>query len=512
MTYAPSTNLLEGIRTLFPLELCPWDDYFPRMAQTDWLEGKDKLKGSKTYFIRKAPFEGSYAVMGGLTAFIRTLHDFRFNEEVSKALLDMGYRKEFVSYLQNVHQRINVDVYSIPEGDLFFPNEPAIIVEGDLLDRRFAEGILLKQINFASLAFTKWSRVRQAAAPGASMEFARRRAQDDIRTSIYAYLAGINFSSNAEVRRGLDLKIVGTMGHEFIQSRGNQFEAFDSWLEYNPDRPVLLGDTEDTLKTGLPDAIKAFKKHWSRIKEAGGVPGFRLDSGDLAYLTIESRRAFDAAGLPEVKIFETNDLDEYSIQGIREQIFTHAQKAGVDPYKTIEKIVWACGTKPGTCDGQPSLGGVAKLTSMERDGVDCEVIKLARDNPIKTSIPGNNRSALIMDKAEGFISGCLVYKKEELPTTHLTYLHQDDENKKFKIGDEHEIIFRQKLVYSNGEIQDLVIDTKDIIQAHQEAISRLHWTSRRFDSPHTIKVGLTPKLFCLRQRMIKDGALINIES
>jgi nicotinate phosphoribosyltransferase len=508
MPYAPSTDLLQGIRSLFPIEICPWDDYFPRMAQTDWLEGKDQLKGSKTFFIRKAPFNGSYAVMGGLTSFIRTIHDFRFDEIVSTAMLDMGYKRQFVDFLSKVQERINVNVYSIPEGEFFFPNEPAIILEGNLLDLRFAEGILLKHVNFPSLSFTKWSRVAQAASPGASMEFARRRAQDDIRTSVYAHLAGINFSSNAEVRRGLDVKIVGTMGHEFIQSRGNQFDAFDSWLEYNPDKPVLLGDTEDTLKSGLPDAIKAFNKHWERILNAGGVPGFRLDSGDLAYLTIECRKGFDEANLNAVRIFETNDLDEYSIQRIKEQIYTHAHKAGLDPFETIEKIIWACGTQPGTCSDQPSLGGVAKLTSIEYNGHECEVIKLAKDNPVKTSIPGNNRSALVINKDTGTIYSCLIYKKEEDPKTCRIIIHPDDEYKNIIIDDKYVVVERQKQVYFNHMIE-METDITAIKKVHQRALSELHWTSKRFENPHTIKVGLSPALFHIRRDMIKNNMLIN---
>lgn len=519
MKYAPSKSLLEGIRNLSPLEICPWDDYFPRMAQTDFLSHRHDLLGSKTYFIRKAPFGGSYAVLGGLTAFLRILNDFRFDGIVCEALLDMGYHKGFVEYLKNTHSRILVDVYSIPEGGLFFPNEPAIILEGTLLDIRFAEGLLLKYVNFPSLSFTKWSRVVQAAGPGLTMEFSRRRAQNDIVSSVYAHLGGTTFSSNAEIRRGLDIKIVGTMGHEFIQSHGDEFEAFDTWLEYNPDRPVLLGDTRDTIKSGVPNAIRAFKKHWEKICNAGGVPGFRLDSGDLAYLTIESRREFDEAELHTVNIFETNDLDEYSIESIREQIFSHAPKAGLDPADVLKKCVWACGTQPGTCSDQPSLGGVAKLSSIEDSGHICEVIKLAMDNPIKTSIPGNNRSAWIWNKDTNQIVTCLIYPKYENPDDCRVAMHQDDELKSVPIGKQYTIIPRQQLVYNCGEGNlDRYLkmthntDTGYIRGFHKTELSMLHWTEKRFTNSHTIKVSLSVKLFNLRRRMIKEGLLINRNS
>jgi len=512
MKYDPSTNLLEGIRNLFPLEICPWDDYFPRMAQTDWLSGRHNLKSSKTYFIRNAPFGGSYAVLGGLTAFLRTLNDFRFDEYTSTAMLDMGYRPEFLIFLKKEHPRVMVDVHSILEGGVFFPNEPAIVLEGSLLDIRFAEGMLLKLVNFPSLSMTKWSRVVQAASPGAVMEFSRRRAQNDIVSSIYAYLAGAKFSSNAEIRRGLDIKIVGTMGHEYIQSHGNEYQAFDTWLEYNPDRPVLLGDTKNTLKSGLPNAIKAFNKHWEKIMNAGGVPGFRLDSGDLAYLTIESRKGFDAASLDCVNIFETNDLHELSIENIREQIFTHASKAGIDPTETLKKIVWACGTVPGTCSDQPSIGGVAKLTSIEED----EVIKLAMDNPIKTSIPGNNRSAWVWNKETKQIETCLIYSKTEDPNKCSIAHHQDDLNRTLQIGNKTEIISRQHQVYSAQEgnldrYNRLTSNTGTgfIKGYHKTELGMLHWTEKRFNNPHLVKVSLSEGLFNVRQKMIKRGLLIN---
>ena len=142
--YNPTDNLLEGIREIFPLELCPWDDYYTRMAQTDFLCGRQNLQASKTFFFRKAPFNGSYAILGGLTAFMRTLQDYQFNNDVAEALEDQGYRKEFINFLVNTLQRINVAVSAPPEGSVILPNEPAVVWEGDLISVRIAEGIALK--------------------------------------------------------------------------------------------------------------------------------------------------------------------------------------------------------------------------------------------------------------------------------------------------------------------------------------------------------------------------------
>lgn len=508
--YNPSNELKKIIRNLFPLEICPWDDYFPRMAQTDFFLGQHNKRASKTFFIRKAPFRGSFAVMGGMAAFLRTLEDFTFNSEVCDALKDMDYRPEFIKYLNEDLQNLCVSVYGIQDGQIFFPNEPAVIVEGDLVSVRFAEGIMTKCMNFPTLAMTKWRRVVDAAAPGKTYEFSRRRAQNDIAVSLYAHLAGVNISSNAEVRRGADIPISGSMGHEWIQSFGDEFKAFDKWLEINPDRPILLIDTISTLKSGVPNAIKAFKKHWDRIKEVGGVPGIRNDSGDLAFITIEERIMLDKVGLEEVLIFQTNDLDEYSIQAIREQIFTQAPKAGLDPYSVIQRTVWACGTNPGTCSDQPSIGGVAKLTSVDNDrGLLKSVIKIAHDNPIKTSIPGSNRSAHIYTK-EGNLLCCLIYHKDEdLHEIDAAY-HPDDKKKCIILTHYDDLVFdeRQKPLYNprNPDLSEETIDT--VRKRVQEEVSDLHWTYKRFESPHAVKVSLSERVFDLRENMIMQNKLI----
>jgi len=488
--YSPSDNLLDGIRNLLPLEICPWDDYYMRMAQTDFLLKRQTKKASKTFFIRKAPFGGSYALLGGITAFYRTIQDFEFDNVVQFALTDQGYKPEFIEYCK-LRRKISVHIFSPFEGSVFCPNESAIILEGDLFDIRIAEGMLLKSVNFATLSLTKWRRVVEAAAPGRVLEFSRRRAQDDIRTSIYAHLAGCHFTSNAEIRRGLNIKVVGTMGHEWIQSFGDEFESFDKWLEINPDKPVLLVDTINTLQSGLPNAIKAFKKHRERIKTAGGIPGIRNDSGDLAFLTIEERIKLDTNDLFDVLIFQTNDLDEYSIEDIKEQIYTHSKKAGIDPFNCLTRIVWACGTNPGVCSDQPSLGGVMKLTSIEDFlGNEKAVIKLAMDNPIKTSIPGNNRSAFVWNNDDSELLCCLNYQKNERFSDIDVGFHQDDENKS--------IIFSHELN-----------PTVDFVRKHIETeTSRLHWTHKRLKNAHMIKVSLSEKLFQLRSDMISNKILI----
>lgn len=525
--YHPQRDLLTGIKRMFPLPLLPWDDYYMSMAQTDFLCGLHDEQCTKTFFIRNAPFGGSYAILGGLTAFLRIVDEYRFTASVANALTEMGYRTEFTKYLVHTHPRLNVKIYSPPEGSIILGHEPAIVMQGDKLSIRIVEGILLREINFPTLSITKWHRVDEAASPGATLEFARRRAQDDVRTSLYAHLGGATVSSNDEIRCGFDIPTSGTMGHEWVQSIGDEFRAFDLWLEHNPSKPVLLVDTVNTLKSGIPNAIKAFKKHWGKIKAAGGRPGIRLDSGDLAYLAIEARKMLDSEGvspgssalspLNEVMIYMTNDLDEYKIQTIREQIYTFAIRAGIDPVAMLSKIVWGAGTMPGTCNDQPSLGGVAKLTSIMRagsDGIITEkaVIKLAGDNSEKTSIPGNNRSTYVWRGTE--LVCCLVHSHDEDPDGQFRHWAYDinDKSKAIDLSDpELKFELRQQLVY-DSENDAVFLSHRpsiDEVRAHvKQETSRLHWTTKRFEKPHKIKVSLSEYVFDLRQHLIMNRMLI----
>jgi nicotinate phosphoribosyltransferase len=316
-------------------------------------------------------------------------------------------------------------------------------------------------------------------------------------------------TSNAELRRGFKVPVVGTMGHEWIQSFGDEAEAFDKWLEHNPDRPTLLVDTIDTLRSGLPHAIAAFKKHEERIRAAGGRMGIRNDSGDLAYITIEERMALDKAGLADVLIYETNDLDEHLIQDIKEQIFTVTQRTGANAQAILEKIIWAAGTMPGTCYDQPSLGGVAKLTSIENGHGDMRaVIKLAKDNPVKCSIPGSNRSFHAWSGGE--LIGCVIHAADEDLKELRIARHPDDYSQTITL-DATTMDFekRQARVLDTTGGEDTVAEVRDRVRRET---ARLHWTVKRFANPHQVKVSLSPQVFGLRSIMTGKNLLIQADA
>jgi nicotinate phosphoribosyltransferase len=493
-------DLYTAIQKLFPLPVCPWDDYFMAMAQTDYLAGRAGAQAAKSFFIRKAPFGGSYALLGGLVEFIRILNEHRFNDECLAILEEQGYRKDFRDYLRHLGGlRHMVNVHAPKEGSIFLPSEPVITIDGDIIACRIAEG-MLACVNPSSLFITKWHRVEQAAAPGIAMEFSRRRAQNDLRVSLYARMGGAAITSNADMLKAVSLIVKGTQGHEWIQSWGDEYTAFERWLYFNPDKPVLLVDTINTLASGIPNAIKAYKVHAEKIIKAGGIFGVRFDSGDLAYLALETANIFKKEQITNYKMYMTNDLDEYKIESIKQQIFTNARRLGLEPEEVLNKLVWAAGTLPGTCEDQPSLGGVAKLVEMDGKAV----IKIAKDNPIKTSIPGNNRSAFVYKGTE--LICCMIYHKDENPGAIEKVYHPDDEAMCIDFSKIGRITFEERQQIINlDEYRPSIDEVRNHIKVET---SQLHWTHKRFENPHVIKVSLSPKVFYLRQKMIREFKLI----
>ena len=531
--YAPTKNLLEGIKNAFPAQLFPWDDYFPRMAETDLLCGRGETLAVKSFFIRNAPFQGSYALLGGITAALANIANLRFDNNIFKTgMLDMGYKKEFIDWLAE-RKYLRLQVYAPREGDLIFPNEPAVTVIGSLPDVRLVEGILTEALNFASLSLTKWHRLTRIVRPGRTLEFGRRRAQNAAKATLYGMLAGCFSTSNSEMRRFFDFIVGGTMGHEWVQGFGDVKQAFKVWLDNQPSKAIGLVDTRQCLEHDFPVWLNEVYSHRETIKSANPlIWGWRNDSGDLAYLTIEQYVRFHKHPLSQDQWFKdrmtivlTNELDEYAAQSIIRQIRTEAGSAGLDAEDIIRRIIWAAGTKPSTCDDQSSLGGVAKLMEVE----DYACIKLAFDAEgrpgIKTSIPGFNLSALIRDE-NGDIKTCLIYpakiyeikpdgrlwdKKKNKEVMEIAARHPDNAAAHLIVKNYH-ATSQQKLVWDtineSGFTKNWDNPTVDGIPKRiQENVDGLHWSMTRLEKPFPMKVSLTYDLFELRQNMVLNSIL-----
>ena len=529
--HIPTRDLYDGIAHAFPLELTPWDDYFARMAEADFLLGRHETEAAKSYFVRKAPFGGAYTLLGGITAALRTMHEIRFDTpEFAHAMRGMGYDDTFIEHLAARGSLSKVKVLAPPEGTPFFPNEPIITLVGPIIELRLADGILISECNFPSLSMTKWNRMVRTVRPGGVLEFARRRSQNHMKSSLYGILAGCVSTSNDELKRSLDVPVRGTMGHEWVQSFTAPREAFDAWLSVEPRYPIGLVDTVRCLEEDFPawlDAVEA-KKEAIRAADAP-VWGWRNDSGDLAYLTIEQYVRFmrhPLAGDPwfrdRMRIFLTNELDEYSSASIIAQITVQAGAAGFDAADILHRIIWAAGTRPGVCEDDPALGGVMKL--MEFDGHPC--IKLALDADgrvgLKTSIPGYNRSGMVYRGEEKL--GIIVYPARRYDITadgqlfdlvknrkvdEFTMQHPDTESVTTTI-EGYRIVPRQRLVF-DGTLTPEWHETRptiDSVRAHiQDEVDSLPWWITRIEKPHVFPVTVTPDLYRTRERMIKRQSL-----
>lgn len=529
----PTNDLYEGISKAFPLELFPWDDYFARMAETDFLAGRADQPAVKSYFVRKAPFGGSFTLLGGITAALRTMNELEFNAagEFDFGMREMGYRREFVDFLRSRGGLNNVTVYAPPEGTPFFPNEPIVSIAGPLAEVRLADGILISELNFASLSLTKWNRVVRAVRPGGVLEFARRRSQNHMKSSLYGMLAGCVATSNSELRRFIRVPIRGTMGHEWMQSFRTLREAFDTWLTHQPGFPVGLVDTVSCLEEDFPEWLDAVYRHRDAIKAANPpIWGWRNDSGDLAFQVIEQYVMFlrhplaqDPWFLERMRIFLTNELDEYSSTTIRSQIMTQASAAGLDANDILRRIVWAAGTKPGVCMDDPALGGVMKL--MESEGRAC--IKLALDDHgkpgLKTSVPGFNLTGMIRNGGDAL--GVLLYSAQRYRVTPEGKLHDLLHNADVKVLetcypddpavvhrlDNYRIEPRQQVVFKNGQLTQAWLDNRPTIESVAKSVTAsvdaLPWWVTRIEKPGVLPISVTKDLFGLRDRMIRTHSL-----
>lgn len=485
-------------------ELLPFDEYHLVMAQSDFLLNIHNKNAVKTYFYRLAPFGSSYILTAGLSAFLAKVDNFSYKQIISY-LENKGYKKEYINYLKS-RDKIVVKIHSLPENSIAFPNEPIIILETNLHDARILEGILLSEMNFASLVSTKWHRIQKAAMDCAVMEFGRRRAQNSLKASLYSYMAGVAGTSNCEANNLFGIPSSGTMGHEFIQSFDTEYTAFDKWLEINPEKPLLLADTINTLESGIENAIKVFRKYKEKLinVKSWNKIGIRVDSGDLAYLALQSyERLSKALDTKDITIVLSNDLDEFSIQ----DIFTQLSQAGKE--NIIKHISFGVGTKGATAWGDPALGGVCKITEID----NTYILKISNHNE-KTTIPGNLRSSFVVDKNGEYITSLIHFHNEDYKVTNK-FMHVFDDSK-FLINslDKYNILSpRQCLVYSSDGIKSIFegkYSSQSLYEIRNNAkndLDMLDWSYKRIVKPHRAKVSLSDKVYEIKDFMRRNNLM-----
>ena len=350
-------------------------------------------------FFRENPVKNGYSIMAGLEQVIEYIKNLNFSYEDVDYLRGLGiFSEDFLHYLSGFH--FSGNIYAIPEGSVIFPKEPILKVIAPIMEAQLVETAILNIINHQSLIATKTARVVHAAQGDGVMEFGLRRAQGPD-AGLYgaraAMIGGCVGTSNVLAGKMFDVPIMGTHAHSWIMSFPDEYTAFKAYAELYPDACTLLVDTYDTLKSGVPNAIRVFRE----MKDAGIHPksyGIRLDSGDLAYLSKKARVMLDAAGFEDAVIAASNDLDEMLINDLK------IQGAAITS--------WGVGTHLITSKDCPSFGGVYKLAAIEKDGEFLPKIKIS-ENTEKITNPGNKTIYRVYDKETGKLRADLICFADE---------------------------------------------------------------------------------------------------
>ncbi|MCF6515624.1 nicotinate phosphoribosyltransferase [Lactobacillus sp. S2-2] len=349
-------------------------------------------------FFRKMPFGNGFAIFAGLEHLVESIQQIHFSEEDIQYLKEVGdYSEDFLNYLRNFE--FKGTIRSALEGDLIFSNEPILQVEGTIAECQLVESLLLNIVNYQILIATKASRIRMTVKDDPLLEFGTRRAQETTAAlwgSRAAYIGGFDATSNVLAGKKFNIPISGTHAHSLVESMNSEYDAFKAYAETHKEC-VFLVDTFDTLKSGVPNAIKVAKE----MGESINFRGVRIDSGDMAYLSKRVREMLDEAGFKDAKIYASNDLDEYTISSLK------MQHAKID--------VWGVGTKLITAFDQPALGAVYKLVSIENDqGKMIDTIKLS-NNAEKVSTPGKKQVWRITKNKDGKSEGDYISLQNENP-------------------------------------------------------------------------------------------------
>ena len=456
------------------------------MIQGYYLEGKGDERAVFDYFFRTNPFGGGYVLFSGLEELLPLLERFRYPRVALDYLASLGFRDAFLRFLEDF--RFRGDLYAVWEGEVVFPNEPVVRVEGTILEAQVIETMLLNILNFGSLVATKASRIRQAAGPDAVIsDFGMRRAQGvaALQASRAAIVGGFDTTSNVAAALMYGLEPTGTMAHSWIQSFPDELTAFRRYAAFYEDRCVLLVDTYDTLRSGVPNAIRVAHELEARGKKLLAI---RLDSGDLAYLSKKARKMLDEAGLPYVKIIASNQLDETIIRSLNDQ------GARID--------IYGVGTRLVTGAPDAALDGVYKIA------VDngTPVMKIS-ENIQKMTLPGR-KNVVRYTNGEGLFAGDAIILEEEEGMPERFYHPLFPEKSKDVSGAEGERLLRP--VMREGQV---VVPPEGPAAAAARARRRLQHlddSHKRFENPHIYKVGISEALMRLRDE-VKENILRKVK-
>ena len=435
-------------------------------------------------FFRNVPDDGGFAIFAGLNEIIEYMEDLKFTEEDIEFLRRKGgMSEEFLDYLKDF--KFECDVWAIPEGTPIFPGEPILTVRGPVMQAQFVETMILLVVNHESLIATKANRIVRAAQGRAIMEFGSRRAHG-ASAAIYgaraAYIGGCIGTACTVCERDMGIKALGTMAHSWVQMFPDEYTAFKKYAEIYPENCVLLVDTYNVLKSGVPAAIKVFKEMKPEKM------GIRIDSGDVSYLTKKARKMLDEAGLQDCTIAVSNSLDEHIIRDVI------AEGACIDSFGVGERLI--------TAKSSPVFGGVYKLCALEKDGELIPKMKIS-ENVGKITNPGFKTLYRLFDlDTDRAIADLITLDDEPEPTGEDMEIFDPQNIWKHKTVSNYyaknlrvPIFEKGKLIYDKPSIEEIRTYCLKQIDSLWEEI-------KRFENPQTYYVDLSEKLWEMKQELL----------
>ncbi len=466
------------------------DFYEITMANGYYANGFKDITAYFDVFFRRVPDDGGFVIMAGVEQLIDYLKNLHFTNEDIDYLRSKGiFEEEFLQYLKNF--KFTCDVWAIPEGTPIFPYEPILTVRGPVIEAQFIETMALICLNHQSLIATKTNRICRAAQGRAVMEFGSRRAQG-FDGAVYgaraAYIAGCIGTACTISDRDYEIPALGTMAHSWIQMFDDELAAFKAYARQYPQDCTLLVDTYNTLKQGIPNAIKAFNEE---VLPRGYRPsGVRIDSGDITYLSKKARKMLDEAGFPDCRIVASNSLDEFIIRDML------IQGAKIDTFGVGERLI--------TASSAPVLGMVYKLAAIEKDGNLIPKIKLS-ENVTKITNPGYKKPWRLFDRETGKAIADVITLADEVI----------DDSKPYEIFDP-KYTWKRKLVtnfiahplqvqiFNKGNVCYETPNLHVIREYCLKQVDTLWDEVTRFENPHEYYVDLSQPLWDMKQKLLSQ--------
>ena len=462
------------------------DDYELKMSGAYLENNKEKTDAVFDVFFRRVPNYGGYVVMAGLDKIIDYIKNLKFTDEDIEYLKNCGYSDIFLKYLKNF--KFTGDIYAIPDGTPVFPNEPLLTVVSPIIESQIIETALLSMINGSTEHATGARRIMEAVPNNVKvMEFGARRAdglEAAIDSSIYALMAGCHGTSNVMAAKMLNMNALGTMAHSFVETFDNEFEAFKAFAKVYPENTILLVDTYDTLRSGIPNAIKAF--NWMKTNGINtNHIGIRIDSGDLAYLSKKAREMLDAAGYKNATICLSNGLDDKKIESL--------VKEGA--------IFDSLGVGDNISKPNGRMGAVYKEVATINNGIITPKIKVS-DDVFKTVNPNFKNLYRAYDKNTGYaLADIMCNKNEKINKDNLTIVSLNNYISEKTLND-FELVKLQKPIFLKGKLVYNEPSLKEKREYCEKQMATLYPEVKRINNPHQYYVDGTLEYANFKKDMI----------